>query len=266
MTCSTVSDRSAGVRSAAVAAAAVCLVFFAGAAVAQSSRDTMKRQETRLLETSLVEYAILQAGETIGTESVTRRLFSNNTVAFSATIEMTPAPGVVWKTEVDLLLEEDSHFPRRYEMSKVTNHQERRIEQWAALEMVSNVAVVQTKINDSIETRNIVLPAGTPVFESGILCLVHQLLFWYDRGTGGRQRFAVFDPMRGKNSDYVMLLTGAETVDVMGAPTEVEVFQLEQGAVTAKYFVDSQGALVGADLGYLSYALSQTSTVPGQEE
>jgi hypothetical protein len=248
----------------------LCIAFFsglsAGDAGGQASRDAMKRAETRMLESSILNYTIVQGGEAVGSESVTRKLYSNNTIAFSADITMAPAPGVVWTTEVELVLEEDSHFPRRYEMKKVITHEERSIEHRATVEMFANVAVVHATINESVVSNNIVLPAGTPVFETGILHLVHQLLFWYDRGSGGRQRFTVFDPMRGKSSDFVMLLTGAETIDVMGAPTEVEVFQLEQGQVTARYFVDAEGLLVGADLGYMSYSLSETASGAGKEE
>jgi len=245
--------------------AALCAAFGFGEVVADATREMNKREEARLLETTVSSYEIVMAELVVGSESVTRRLYSNNTVAFSAQVNMKPADGVMWDQEVELVLTEDSYFPRRYEMTKVTTHEERRIEQWTALEMVSNVAVVSTRINQSTDTRNIELPAGTPVFETDILHLVHQLLFWYDRGSGGRQRFTVFDPMRGKTNDFVMLLSGVETLEVMGATTEVEVFTLEQGTVTGEYFLDGEGRLVGADLGYLSYQLVETVTESADE-
>lgn len=242
-------------------AVALLLAGLPGWGAAESTREAMKREEARLLETTVSRYDILQSGTRAGYESVTRRLYSNNTIIFDADIELMPAEGVLWNTEVKLVIEEDSHFPRSYEMKKEMTHQGRTMEQSTRVEMVANVAVVTSNINQSEETRNVVLPAGTPVFESGALHLVHQLLFWYDRGTGGRQRFTVFDPLRGQTSDFVMLLTGAETIDVMGAATEVEVFQLEQGAITGRYFLDANGRLVGADLGFLTYLLSDEKTL-----
>lgn len=254
MTSSTVS------RVAAATMLTLCLAAWAGA---ESTRDSMKRVEKRLTETTVSRYDILQSGTRAGYESVTRRVYSNNTLTFDGEIEMMPAEGVVWNTRAQLVLEEDSHFPLSYEMKKDMTHEGRTMEQQTRVDMVANVAVVTSDINGRHDTQNFVLPAGTPVFESGVLYLVHQLLFWYDRGRGGRQGFTAFDPMRSKTSDLVMLLAGADTVSVQGRPTPVEVFQLEQGAVTGRYFVDAQGRLVGADLGFLTYELSDEETTSG---
>jgi hypothetical protein len=223
----------------------------------------MKREETRLLETTVTRYDILHSGERAGYESVTRRVYSNNTLTLDAEVELVLPEGGRWDTETKLVLEEDSYFPRSYEIKKRMGNEERTAEYQARMEMVANVAVLSTRVNDKTETHNVVVPVGTPVFDTGVLNLVHQLLFWYDRRTGGRQRFTAFDPMTGKTNDLVMLLTGADTVDVMGESTEVEVFQIEQGVVTGKYFVDADGRLVGADLGFLSYTLSDEETVAG---
>ena len=66
--------------------------------------------------------------------------------------------------------------------------------------------------------------------------------------------------MRGTTRDYVLLLRGAETRDVMGSATETEVFTLEQTTVTSTYYVDRERRLVGADLGYLAYSLTDLET------
>jgi hypothetical protein len=237
--------------------AVAAVLMWAGDAAAQATRDTMKKRPRRLLETTHMVYRAFQGDEQIGTETVTREVWNDNTLVYRGRIAIKMQAGVAIDEDVDLELEEESRFPRELEMDKTMRQGEQVMEQEVSIELFANVAVVKTKLPTSSETRNVVLPSGTPLVESTIVHHFYPLLFWYDEQRGGRQTFRVFEISRGKPDDIVIRVAQADTVNVLGTPEPVEIYAVEWATHTTHYYVDVQGRVVRANLGYMRFELEE---------
>jgi hypothetical protein len=134
------------------------------------------------------------------------------------------------------------------------------------VEMFSNVAVIETELKGNAGSRNVVLPVGTPIIDSGVGHHVSQLLFWYDQERGGRQSFRIFEVVRGAQEEVVLRRLEDGTTTVMGEPTEVESYALEWSTHTVQFYIDKTGRLVGVDMGYLRLELVEWSSEQPEDE
>lgn len=224
---------------------------------AEAGEPMHKREERTLLEKSHAVYDLFRDGEKVGAQSVTREVFDDNTIVFTATIDLQLSNEVMIVQEIELVLEEESHFPRSYRMNKKTRHAQTVIDQRFNVEMFANVARVEKEVNGEVETHNLVLPTGTPLVESSVIHPVHQLLFWYNHERGGRQAFRVFEIDHNASSEVVLERLERQTVALDGEELEVNAFDLDWRTHKARYYVDDEGRIVAADMGFMRAELSE---------
>jgi len=245
----------------------LALAFLVVGGAVSSFADTGHERKAKktLLESSVATYQILQGEATVGSETVTHEVWGDNSVVYKSVIGMSLAEGARWDQTTELVLDEESYFPRSYSMTKLMVYGEQKVEQSASVRMVANVAVISTRISGSESKQNVVVPAGTSFNETGVMHLIHQLLFWYDADVAGRQTFTFLDVSRGQTEDVVLHKGERETIEVNGETIEVDTFALERSTVTQRYFVDDDGRIVRADFGYIVYSLSDWTRRDRQE-
>ena len=245
---------------ALIAAAAMCPWS------AEAGEPMHKHKERTLLEKSHAVYIMIRDGEKVGTESVTREVFDDNTIVFTATIDLQLSGEFMMTQEIELVLEEESHFPRSYRVNKKMLQAETAIDQSFNVEMFANVARVEKEINGVVETHNLVMPTGTPLVESSAIHPVYQLLFWYDHERGGRQPFRVFEISHSAPREVVLERLERQTVVLDGEELEVNAFALDWSTHQVRYYVDDDGRIVAADMGYMRAELHEWTVEKSDDE
>jgi hypothetical protein len=210
--------------------------------------------------TTRVAYRVIQADREIGTEACERRLYDNTTVVYEAVDSISLAQGVGMVTRATLTLEEESSFPRSLRLEKRIHQPDGSFSHTIDLGVFANVVTVQSRLRGVDGSRRAVVPAGTPVQEIGAVFYWHQILFWYDRAAGGRQRYQWLDPSSMKLDTGEIYLAGDETLTVLGKKTPVEVFKVEREKLgPATLYVDAAGTIVRCDQTMSTYELTEYS-------
>jgi len=210
-----------------------------------------ERKEKTLLETTRAVYSVFQKDTEVGTETVTRYLYNDNTIVYKATVKLEMSSDTSIDQESELVLEEESRFPRSYRLDKSARNAEMIHEIQVTVEMFANVARSTTEVQGHVVERIVVLPAGTPLMSVDVVHPIYQLLFWYDREKGGRQAFQVLEVMRNRPDDVVLELRDRQSVSVGGELVETDVYVLHWTSHAVSYFVDGEGRVVAANLGFL---------------
>lgn len=214
----------------------------------------------KLLSTSHSAFRIVQGGREIGEEAFDKRTYNNNTIVFQATMTLAPAPGVNLDESVDLTLEEESYFPRSFRSSKKIAQGAESFTHTISVDMYANVAVVESELRGTRETRRVVVPAGIAVQSVGAVFYWYQTLFWYDREQGGRQRFQWLDPVSTVLGSGEIRMTGEETLVVLGKKTKVAVFNAEREKLGAStIYVDAKGRIVKCEQNMTTFELVEQS-------
>jgi hypothetical protein len=230
-------------RRRALAGGVLALAVFVGAAGA--APPGKQRAVGQLTSTTRAAFRIVQFDSEVGRESYEQRVYDNNTVVFAAENEMSFAPGVVMSQKMELTLEDESRFPRSLHVVKTIAEPNGSFEHRIDVNLFANVAVVASELRGVSGSRRIVVPAGTAVQDVGALIYWYQILFWYDRAAGGRQRFRWLDPMAVQLEAGEMYLAGEDTIEVLGKKTPVTVFKVERERLgPATLHVDAQGTIV----------------------
>lgn len=232
----------------------------------EASEAMRERREKSLLETSHAVYRVFQGENEVGTESITREVYNDNTIVFKSTIELVMSDEVSMAEESELVLEEESYFPRSYRVNKRMRHGETVVESRISVEMFANVARMEKDIQGKSEKRNIVLPTGTPLVSADVIHPVYQLLFWYDRDKGGRQAFRVFEISRRVPEEVVLTRGDRENVMIAGTTAEVDVYVLEWPTQRVRYYVDDEGRVVATDMGFMRTELTEWNARASKDE
>lgn len=224
---------------------------------AQMPPHPHQRSKASLNSTERCEYRITQNKEERGRETIEKRVFDNNTVEFVIDASMAYGSGVTMSQRIEMSLEEESFFPRAVHIVKtVMQPDSSKFEHSIDIDMVSNVAVVSSKLNGKGESRRVVVPIGIPVAEVGILGYHYQFLFWYDRGVGGAQRFQWLDPVTTDLNAGELKLEKEETIPVLGKKTKVSVFNFDREKIgAATLWVDKDGVIVRGEQNFMVYEL-----------
>ena len=235
----------------------VCAGLVLGALAPARGEGPHQRRPASLTSTQRAEYRIVQNDEEKGRETIEKQVFNNNTVVFHIEASMSYGPGVRMTQLIELLLEEESYFPRTLHVSKTVEQPDgQSFEHLIDLEMISNVAVVSSRINNQEGSRRAVVPTGVSVFDVGVLGYFYQTLFWYDRATGGAQRYEWLDPISVTISAGELKLEKEDTITVMGKKKKVSVYTIEREKLgAATLWVDEQGTIVRGEQNYFVYEL-----------
>jgi hypothetical protein len=250
-------------RSGAVMAAGAILVLAAVSALPlHGAEGPHKRRDATVTSTQRTEFRILQDKAEKGRETVEKKVFSNNTVLFTMDTSMMYGPGLTMSQHIELLVEEESFFPRSLHVVKnIMQPDSTSFEHRIDVEMYSNVAVVSSVINNQAGSRRVVVPTGIAVSDVGVLGYLYQTLFWYDREMGGGQRFEWLDAISSTVNGGELKLEKEETIAVMGKKTKVSVFNVEREKYgAAKVWVDSKGTIVRGEQNFLIYELVKKSS------
>jgi len=233
------------------------LLVCVGLALVQNARAVpMQRKEPKVVSTLHSVYRLSLQGNETGTETIDRVAYDDNTIHFSVVNKLASNQGVGMDQEIALVVEEESYFPRTLDVVKTITQGTGSFQHTIKLEMVSNVAVLETAIGTAASTKRIVVPAGIAVQEMGVLVYWYQILFWYDRDAAGRQRFQWFEPVNGTIGSGEIFVSGKETITVMGRKTPVTVFTVEReklGSATLK--VDAKGRIVAGEQNATAFEL-----------
>ena len=221
-----------------------------------------QKKPVKLTSTVVAEYRIVQGKKPMGTERIEKKVFDNNTVVFNIDNELSYGPGVTMKQHCELTVEEESYFPRTLHITKsVAQPDGQKFDHQIDVEMFSNVAVVTSMLRDQSGSKRAVVPTGVGIQDLGVLGYLYQTLFWYDKETGGEQRFQYLDPIGVEVHSGDIKLDPETTIPVLKKKTKVSVFQIERekmGAATV--WVDSKGVIVRAEMNLFVYELISKKT------
>lgn len=216
-------------------------------------------KEANVVSTARAKYAILQDDREIGHEVVTRRVFDNNTIRFQSE-NVIANPGFTMTTRSELVIEEESYFPRSYRADKTVKQPNDEFMHTLTVDMVANVAVLGSELRGVKSSRRVVVPAGTAIQEVGTVHPWHQLLFWIDPAGPGRHRIQWLDPSSGVVDAGELYVAGQESIDVLGKETRVTVYKAERERLgEATLYVDAKNRIVRAEQNMLIYRLDQWS-------
>jgi hypothetical protein len=201
----------------------------------------------------------VQGDQEVGHESVTRRTLDNNTIRFEAE-DVVKNPGVTMTVKSELVVEEESYFPRSYRAAKTITQPTDVFEHVVTVDMYANVAVLGSELKGSKDTRRVVVPAGTAISEVGMLYPWYQLLFWIDPTSDVRQRIQWIDPGSAVIDKGEMYAAGQSTIDVLGKKTKVTVYKAERERLgEATLYVDAKKRIVKAEQNMVTYRLVEWS-------
>jgi len=214
----------------------------------------------QLTKTSRASYRIVQGDKEIGSESYQQRVYDNNTVVFAAEDSLGFSPGMGMSSKAELTLDEESHFPRTLHVEKRIAQAGTSFEHRIDVEMFANVAVVSSELRGVRESRRVVVPTGVAIQDMGTVFYWYQVLFWYDRSAGGRQRFQWLDPSSVKVESGEIYVAGEESLTVLGKKAKVAVFKVERERTgPATLYVDEQGTIVRCEQNMWVYDLVEKS-------
>jgi hypothetical protein len=205
-----------------------------------------QKKPVKLTKTQRTEYRIMQDKKEMGREAVEKKVFDNNTIVLNIDATMSYGAGVTMKQHAELTVEEESYFPRTLHIHKsVSQLDGHTFDHDINVEMFANVAVASSALGGQSNSRRVVVPTGVAIADLGVLAYWYQTLFWYDRDTGGGQRFQFLDPISVTVSSGEMKLDGETTIPVLGKKTRVSVFKLERERLgPATLWVDKNGTIV----------------------
>jgi hypothetical protein len=247
--------------------AVLVLVLIPVTLLAGQSDKKMKRSEPRKLVYSVTStYNIFQVDKQIGSETVTRNDYSDNTVDFESTITLQLPNGAGVSTKGVLLLEDESYFPMGYNSVRTMMQSGTEFDNGTYIEWFANVALVRRKTPASEDTTHVVLPTGTAVLDVNAAHHLYQLLKWYDFETGGVQGFNVLDPTLARLYSASLRLLAEETITIDGNEFVASRFDFNRNKNTAKVYVDAEKRILKVDQGYMVYELADWSESPVQEK
>ena len=221
-----------------------------------------QKKAVKLTSTLVAEYKIIQDKKPMGKERIEKKVFDNNTVVFNIDSELSYGPGVIMKQHCELTVEEESYFPRTLHIVKtVTQPDGQAFDHKIDVEMFSNVAVVTSALRDQAGSQRAVVPTGVSIQDLGVLGYLYETLFWYDKETGGEQRFQYLDPIGVEVHSGDIKMDPETTIPVLKKKTKVSVFQIERekmGATTL--WVDAKGVIVRGEMNLFVYELISKKT------
>jgi hypothetical protein len=235
--------------------------FAVGAALAATGvlAEKPARKARAAVGSTRSEYAIAQQGREMGSESILRTDYNDNTVVFGVHSRLEPAPETVMDQNVEFTVVEESFYPLGYRMAKRIDQGDSGITMEISIDMFANVAVMTSKSANAEGTSRIVLPTGAAFVETGTIYAYEQFLFWYDRRLGGRQNFDAMDVANGKEESLVVQLIAADTVSVGGEATPVDVYKLHRPYFEVTLYVDGAGRMVRAEQNFMTWDLKEWS-------
>jgi hypothetical protein len=221
-----------------------------------------QKKPVKLTSTLVTEYRIVQDKKPMGKERIEKKVFDNNTVVFTIDGELAYGPGVMMKQHCELTVEEESYFPRTLHITKsVSQPDGQTFDHKIDVEMFSNVAVVTSMLRDQAGSRRAVVPTGVAIQDLGVLGYLYQTLFWYDKDTGGDQRFQYLDPIGVEVHSGDIKMEPETTISVLKKKTKVSVFQVERERIgAATVWVDSKGVIVRGEQNLFVYELVSKKT------
>ena len=216
-------------------------------------------KEASVVSTASAKYTIVQEDQEVGHEWVTRRLFDDNTIRFEAE-DVVINPAVTMTVKSEMVIEEESYFPRSYRAEKTIAQSTDVFEHTITVDMFANVAVLGSELRGTKDSRRVVVPAGTAIQEVGMVYPWYQLLFWMDPTSDARQPIQWLDPSSGALDTGEMYAAGETTINVLGKKTKVTVYKAERQRVgSATLYVDAKKRIVKAEQNMLTYRLDQWS-------
>lgn len=232
------------------------------AATAAHSMGPHQKKPVKLTSTLVAEYKITQDKKAMGKERIEKKVFDNNTIVFNIDSDLSYGPGVTMKQHCELTVEEESYFPRTLHLVKtITQPDGQAFEHKIDVEMFSNVAEVKSTLRDQSGSKRAVVPTGVGIQDMGILGYLYQSLFWYDKESGGEQRFQYLDPIGVEVHSGDIKMDPEATIAVLKKKTKVSVFQVERermGAATV--WVDPKGVIVRGEMNLYVYELTSKKT------
>lgn len=218
-----------------------------------------------MVSSSRATYAIVQEGQEVGRESVTRSIFDDNTIRFDGENTIRNM-AVELAIKSALTLDEESYFPRSYRADKTIKQPDEEFTHTLTVEMYANVAVLGSELRGRADSRRVVVPAGTAILEVGLLYPWYQLLFWIDPQAAGRQRITWLDPSSGALESGELYASGEETIDVLGKKARVTVYKAERERLgPAILYVDGKKRIVQAEQNLYTYRLEEWSEEPAKK-
>ena len=192
----------------------------------------------------------------IGTEMFTIRNYKDNTMVIDVELEMNygliGGPSESLRMKSHLEVEEESLFPRRYEMTKTA----REVDQELKIEMVSNVAVIDYRLNKQQENHKRVLTNGTMIVDGSLLCQRWLLLQRLTAGFSGKLSMTVFEPILKREVPAVLDYQGEKTVTFRGETGTFKLYRLNISKnAEMQLYVDESGMIVQADNGAQHFVL-----------
>jgi hypothetical protein len=244
----------------------VAMIVSLGATVAASQQEMHKKIQPReLTRTVTSSYGISQTDKVIGSETVIRSDYSDNSIVFLSTVTLKPAEGIEIVVESELTVEAESHFPIRYKMKKNVLRGGSDLTQENFVDLYSNVAVFRAKMGEGEKVVRKVIPAGTAFIGGNASSHYYQLLYWYNRDLGGRQTFDVLDLDAKLTNPVVFHMTTAEDVVVSDETITATVFILEQEKRSpVKIYVDENDRIVKFEKNFMIYELTEWSEKTGR--
>lgn len=232
------------------------------AAVAAVSMPHQKKP-VKLTSTVTGEYRIMQDKNKMGSEKIEKKTFDNNTILFTIDAVLAYGPGVTMTQHIELTVEEESYFPRTLHITKTVSQPNgsETFTHKIDVEMFSNVAVVNTLLRDQPGAKQVVVPTGVAIEDLGVLAYLYQTLFWYDKESGGEQRFQWLDPIAGEVHSGDIKTDPDTTIPVLKKKTKVSVYQIDRERLgPATLWVDSKGFIVRGEQNMFTYELVSKKT------
>jgi hypothetical protein len=248
---------------AALCVLATALALSGAAAARAQTRSQMQLVEKKLVAERTAVYRITQEGRELGREEITVRTYNTNTVVYEARISLQHTEDAGYDEVTRLELEEDSHFPRAFTMKRDMHHGDMQVEHSVAVEMFTNLAVIETHLRESSERYHVVVPSGSTIMETGALHVLEPLLAIYSDDVGGSQAVQVFDALSRRVERVVVQRAGSEDVTVGGQTVSAVVYTVEREKFPIKLFVDGEHRVVRCEMNMMVYDLVSWERRPG---
>ncbi len=207
-----------------------------------------KRQPRVANEVVAIAYDAFQAGQPVGTIAFDRTTYSDNTIEYTGTINITPIEKMVLVTEFEYEVQEESLFPRRYFAKKTVDNQmapeAKPFESTTLIEMFTNVAVVNSEVSGGKSRTVHRLPTGTAFIEREMVFQLEQLAFWYNEDLGGRQEFDLFDPSNMQQERVLFVNLGKKTIETLSGDQDATHYSLEREKYALDVYIDERGRIV----------------------
>jgi len=241
---------------------ALVLCTFVSAVLAEVNREKRPRQLVRAMTFT---YSITQADQEIRNETFTRTEYDDNSLHFKATVEMKMTHGADITTSSELLLEEESHYPLEYHVSRNIKQATVEFVQETDIAMVSNVAVIHSVVRGVEQSNRMVLPTGTAIVDMNSVFHFYQPLYWYNREIAGVQSFNVLDPMTKSHYSASLRYQEEETLDIAGLQIQASRYEYTREKISALISVDADGRIVRVEQGFMIFELTDWSEAESQE-